>query len=86
MTCFHGQLGKEMGAKEGLGIRIEGFHVVEKAGRLSITETQRGQKLHVLRSLSFAKGIDESNLQCIIFAISGWGQDDSLNFSCYDVV
>ena len=36
--------------------------------------------------VSFTKGIDESSLQCIIFSINGWGQDDSLNFSCCDVV
>ena len=45
--------------KEGIGISIEGFHVAEKAGRFSITETRQGQELHVLRSMCFAKGIDE---------------------------
>ena len=31
-----GQLSKEEGAEEGVGISIEGFHVAEEAGRLSI--------------------------------------------------
>ena len=45
--------------------------MVEKARRLSITETRQGQELHVLRSLSFAKGIDEGSLQCIILPSAG---------------
>ena len=43
--------------KEGLGISIEGFHVAEKAGRPSITETQQAQELHVLKSLSLPKAL-----------------------------
>ena len=58
----------------------------EKAGKLSFTMTQQGQELHVLKILSLAKDIGEGRLQCIIFAISEQGQDDSLNFSGCDVV
>ena len=50
MTCLHGQLGKEMGAKDGLGICIEGLHMAEKAGMLSIAKIRLRQELHVLRS------------------------------------
>ena len=60
--CFHEQLGKEEGSKDGLGICIERLHMVEKAGMLSITESRQKQELHVLRSLCFSKGIDDGSL------------------------
>ena len=68
--CIYGQLGEEEGVKEGFRISIEGLHVAEKAGRLFIIKTRQVQQLHILRSLSLGKGVDEGTLQCIIFAIS----------------
>ena len=40
----------------------EGFHVAERAGRLSIPKTRQGQELHVFGSLSLAEGAVESSL------------------------
>ena len=85
-TRFHGQLGEEESTEEGLGISIEGLHVAEEAGRLSIPETRQGQELHVLGSLSLTKGADEGSLQRIIFVVHGRRQDDGLDFSCCDIV
>ena len=61
-TRFQGQLGEEECTEEGLGISGEGFHVAEKAGRLSIPKTRQGQELHIFGSLSLAEGADESSL------------------------
>ncbi|ORU93858.1 MAG: hypothetical protein A6F71_09045 [Cycloclasticus sp. symbiont of Poecilosclerida sp. M] len=44
-THFHGQLSEEESTEDGLGISIEGLHVAEEAGRLSIPETRQGQEL-----------------------------------------